>query len=571
MFLKQLIISTEKDVIRTINFKMGLNLIVDDVVIAKDMTKTGNNVGKTTVLKLIYYCFGGNEKEIYTSTENTQNEYEQLKSFLINNKVNIKLIISRTKNYTPSEEIMLERTFGEDGGKIDSQFFSSKDYIHQLSNLIFPNLTEKKPTFKQLISHNFRYKDYSINNTLKTLHTSTKSSEYEYLNLFLFGCPLKDVESISEIEKAKKEKTKLLKELEKETTRNGHVTLIEVIQEQIKSLENEKEHLLIADEVKDDIKDLSALRERKIRLNGIIERALTKKIIIEKSIIEMEKTKSNIDSDELKMLFQETKEQQMLNKTFKEMENFHNAMIDSKIRFIKKEIPELNETIQKYSERLKELETKEEILVKRLSKKGAFEGYIEIEKQLFKLYEDLGEHKGQIDQIDKVKIEIDKLDKQINEINEYKNTLEKNIEENLKKFNSIFSKMSMDFYNESYALKYEKREDKTNETRYEIGAYTQNMSSGKKQGEIMCFDLSYCQFADKEKMPTLHFLLNDKKELLHDNQLIKLLNYANTMDVQLVISILRDKLPNELNNKKDIILELSQDDKLFKMEQALVK
>ena len=43
------------------------------------------------------------------------------------------------------------------------------------------------------------------------------------------------------------------------------------------------------------------------------------------------------------------------------------------------------------------------------------------------------------------------------------------------------------------------------------------------------------------------------------------------MDVQLVISILRDKLPNELNNKKDIILELSQDDKLFKMEQALVK
>ena len=73
MFLKQLIISTEKDVIRTINFKMGLNLIVDDVVIAKDMTKTGNNVGKTTVLKLIYYCFGGNEKEIYRINKQNNN------------------------------------------------------------------------------------------------------------------------------------------------------------------------------------------------------------------------------------------------------------------------------------------------------------------------------------------------------------------------------------------------------------------------------------------------------------------------------------------------------------------
>ena len=46
MFLKQLIISTEKEIIREIPFHKGLNLIVDE---SNDQV-TGNSVGKTTVL-----------------------------------------------------------------------------------------------------------------------------------------------------------------------------------------------------------------------------------------------------------------------------------------------------------------------------------------------------------------------------------------------------------------------------------------------------------------------------------------------------------------------------------------
>ena len=52
-----------------------------------------------------------------------------------------------------------------------------------------------------------------------------------------------------------------------------------------------------------------------------------------------------------------------------------------------------------------------------------------------------------------------------------------------------------------------------------------NMSSGKKQGEILCFDLAYLLFAKEENIPSLQFLLNDKKELMHDNQLIKVSDF----------------------------------------------
>ena len=56
MFLKLLLISTPTKVIREINFHKGLNLIVDDT--PNSETSTGNNVGKTTILKLIDFCLG---------------------------------------------------------------------------------------------------------------------------------------------------------------------------------------------------------------------------------------------------------------------------------------------------------------------------------------------------------------------------------------------------------------------------------------------------------------------------------------------------------------------------------
>ena len=53
------------------DFKAGLNLIIDntDDVSSKS---TGNNVGKTTVLKLIDFCLGADANIIYTDTENNK-------------------------------------------------------------------------------------------------------------------------------------------------------------------------------------------------------------------------------------------------------------------------------------------------------------------------------------------------------------------------------------------------------------------------------------------------------------------------------------------------------------------
>ena len=64
MFLKSLTITRgDGAIIRDIRFHVGLNLIVDKTpgVSGKE---TGNNVGKTTVLKLVDFCLGATAKGI---------------------------------------------------------------------------------------------------------------------------------------------------------------------------------------------------------------------------------------------------------------------------------------------------------------------------------------------------------------------------------------------------------------------------------------------------------------------------------------------------------------------------
>ena len=62
MFLKQLTIESAAGTIREISFRKGMNLIVDETQ-TDDQRESGNNVGKTTVLRLIDYCLGRQRKE----------------------------------------------------------------------------------------------------------------------------------------------------------------------------------------------------------------------------------------------------------------------------------------------------------------------------------------------------------------------------------------------------------------------------------------------------------------------------------------------------------------------------
>lgn len=52
---------------------------------------------------------------------------------------------------------------------------------------------------------------------------------------------------------------------------------------------------------------------------------------------------------------------------------------------------------------------------------------------------------------------------------------------------------------------------------------------------------------------------------MDDKQLVKIAEFVNEHNIQFVASILKDKLPEELNDEKYFIVKLSQSSKLFKI------
>jgi len=56
---------------------------------------------------------------------------------------------------------------------------------------------------------------------------------------------------------------------------------------------------------------------------------------------------------------------------------------------------------------------------------------------------------------------------------------------------------------------------------------------------------------------------------MHDNQLIKVAEFVQDKNIQLVISILKDKLPEGVLGKAHVAVELSQESKLLKIEENM--
>ena len=142
MFIKSLTISSGSKVIREIEFHKGLNLIVDE----SENQITGNNVGKTTVLKLVDFCLGANPKNIYVDQETKKHEYKLVKDFLIENKVLITLILINDFEKA-SEEIVIERNFlarKELIRRINEEHLTEEEFDLRLSRILFPDhLAEK--------------------------------------------------------------------------------------------------------------------------------------------------------------------------------------------------------------------------------------------------------------------------------------------------------------------------------------------------------------------------------------------------------------------------------------------
>ncbi len=569
MFLESLLISTPTKVIRDIRFHRGLNLIVDETPIGE--TLTGNNVGKTTVLRLIDFCLGKDGSIIYKDPENKTEVYQLVKDYLIEKKIIITLtLVDNLDN--PNHMVEISRNFlkrSETICKVNGEDVNKTDLEAHLGKIIFPTIQVPKPTFRQIIAHNIRYEEIRLNNTLEILNAFTKLEEYETLYLFLFGCDYDEGSRREELLANIKSESNFKKRLEKNGTKNSYKVALQDIDREIAKLESQKSSLNLNPQIDKDLKELAETKEQLNKVASNITSLRIRRDVIAESIEDFNQQRFDADLTQLKFIYQQASALiPNLQYTFEELVAYHNNMLANRVRFIEEEIPSLESHLATLQRDFSKLRNKEKELSERITSSNTFEELEKIINDLNEQYTRKGEYSAVLSQIETSDITMTKFMDELNSIDKglFSTDFRNKVDEQLSKFNDIFSNISDELYDERYSVKEDIVFNRKGQPIYKFSIIGTNLSSGKKQGEISCFDIAYTLFADQEGIPCLHFILNDKKELMHDNQLVKLAKIANSENIQFIASILEDKLPIELKRNEYYVVKLSQGDKLFRIE-----
>lgn len=572
MFLKALRLSNSNGLIRDIRFHAGMNLIVDETPVT-DQKVTGNNVGKTTVLALIDFCLGAKAKGIYTDPENKKAEDTLVKNFLIDTDVLVTLTLGSATNSEPSADLVIERSFKPRTPirRVNGEQMTEDEFERTLTNQLFPDHYSKKPTFRQIIAHNLRYKEPAISNTLRHLDNYTKDVEYETLYLFLLGCNVEFADEKQRLLQRLSEETSFKARLEVQQTRSAYEAALSLLNDRIEALTARRTEFKLNTTLEADLDRLGDTKFRISMLGSELARAKLRRELVQEAVTEVTAAKAQFDLDELKDLYDVVSGHfEGLSRSFEELVTFHNSMVDERARYVAKELPELEIKTTAMQRELSGLLAEEAEIAGRIKESGSLEDLEDLINQVNDAHRQRGEMETVIRQIVQVEGEIDGLKARLTEIEAlFSADAIELVTDRLNKLNRHFAAISGELYGETYAIKHDQTITKTGQRVSKFTAFNTNFSSGKKQGEISCFDIAYTLFADEQGIPCYHFLLNDKKELMHDNQLVRIARLVERKKehVQFVASILRDKLPAELNDESKIVLKLSQSDKLFRIER----
>jgi uncharacterized protein YydD (DUF2326 family) len=291
-----------------------------------------------------------------------------------------------------------------------------------------------------------------------------------------------------ELQQEQKFKSRLLKD---QTERSYKIALF-LLDEEIDKLNKRKSNLNINENFEADLDAFNGIKYAVSRASADVSKLKLRRATILEAQADLESHTSSIDLRQISMIYEQAKVNiGKLDKSFDDLVRYHNSMIREKVDFITKGLPALEVAINEGDNHLKQLLLKENELASTIAKSDSFE---ELEKLIIELNEKhhkQGEYQSIIRQIERVDKEIARLNEQLETIDHelFSDSFEQVVKTQVDKFNKFFASISSDLYGEQYALNYEVV-TKKGQKLYKFNTFNTNFSSGKKQGEISCFDIA---------------------------------------------------------------------------------
>jgi uncharacterized protein YydD (DUF2326 family) len=462
MFLKQVIIQNKNIIIRDIHFHKGINLIVDETPVNYSQQTTGNNVGKTTVLRLVDFCFGADGKNIYQDTEFKKQPNTTIETFLKDNEIIITVILVDTMNGVPLHKVTIRKNFLSRNKKLQEingeNITNDKEFDKALKSKIFKSNVEK-PTFRQIVSKSIRDEKNKMTNIVKLLHSTTRPEEYEALYLFWLGI---DTESHNQKELLSKEKTRE-ENFQKRLKKEGELSLIDqqliLLNEKIDELNKRKNKFNLNENYSADVDKLNEIKSKLNRNATELSRLEIRKDLINESKEDLEQEYTKIDTSQIKSLYEKAKSLiSNIQVSFEDTVKFHNDLISEKLEYITKELPEIEQQIRKIKSEIIVLRNEEDTLTERLNKSALVEDF---EKTILELNKQF-ERKGNLEEQKRFwhysQQKLAEIDESLNAINQGISSKDSQIQNRITEFNKYFSVLSNRLYGETYLLSSQKNE-----------------------------------------------------------------------------------------------------------------
>lgn len=565
MQLVSLSISRAGQLLREIQFKAGLNLILDKPT--SSGTDSGNNVGKTTVLRLIDYCLGSDGTEIWTDPEfKTKNQevYDFLHSAPL---IYITLKVSDPVRGTHS----LSRSFKDKTAKRAKELLYIDDiaqanitaYRDTVKNILF-GTPAAKPSLRQLAPKFVRTTGNGMAKTLRYLHGTTSNIEYEAIHLFLFG--FFNVEVLEERGALARQRKVVERDLQGAERQRKEGEIEQLLLHLRAEIERAQSAIAIRGEVPEIAQaanHVAEIRRRASASAADLSRLKGEIASIDQAISGLKSDYENIDFLAVKSIYTEAgKYNEKLQHDWEEVSTFVANLRGRKERFLQAQLTDLNDAARMARSELEQLQHREEQVLASLQQSRAFEEAVEARDELHEKLKQVGRLEESLAAIQSLRKMLGQIDSDIEAtrlaIAEGKALLT----ERVRLFNEFFSGLSKELYGEQYLLTFNEENGTIVFSLTSVGA---NVGEGKKASQTAAFDIAYIKFLREAGINFPTFVCHDGIEAIHGNQLLALLSTANAMDGQLVVAAIRDKLPDISDDflKQNTVVELSQDDKLF--------
>ncbi|OCJ24567.1 DUF2326 domain-containing protein [Serratia sp. 14-2641] len=563
MKLLRFLLEIDGEEIRSIPFFDNLNIITSK----KKSDTPGNSVGKSTLGRILDYLFDGSIKPIYIDEE-FQTPKQEIERLFTQNEVYVSLEYLGLDNQYCIIKRRLSTNVELQSYILNGSEVTNKEYISHIMSSIF-NVYSAKPTLRKLAPKFFRTTQHRMTKTVN-FDNGRNVSKSDVSTVFLYLFNFNDTEILTKVHKLKtaiKGYERNLKALKSIISQDKIVSSITNMRREIAKLEKS---LLSSEKGIDKLEIVSKINTVDDEQNTLSDEIFSLDLKI-KNILE---TNEILKSDEQVYLLDELQTiyeyaSVKIESTLEDYQQalaFHAQLLNTKREFVSHGLDKLQEEHEKATVKFGQLKNQKQSLFDELKSKKKIEEISDTMKEIGKFDKELAKLTAIIDKKDDIDSKLLLERKNLTELSGELETELTKVTSFEDKFIDNFKEYTRNFYGVEYKFSLHLDQDKGECTPH-VDDVESNNEGGLKRLEVVTFDLAYIKTVCDKKALRPNFVLHDSIDEIDIQHIRKVFDMSIKLSGQHIVSMLSDKLIQEdyQKYKNYIILELSQDNKFFKI------